>query len=69
MLYESSPDGTEISVLPKPMSPNWKVLRSRFELSCWVTTTVWAGAVAVASLVKSIRYGSAELPWTNSWAP
>ena len=42
-------------MLPKPMSPSWKVLQSRLGLSWSVTTTVAAGAVALDSLVKSMR--------------
>ena len=55
MLYDVRPAGTWTTVLPKPTSPSWNVLRSRLELSCSVTTTVAAGAVAVGSLVKSMR--------------
>ena len=54
VLKEVRPDGTLITVLPKPMLPSWKVLQSRFASSCWVTTTVWAGALALGLFSNSI---------------
>jgi hypothetical protein len=34
-------------VVPKPISPNWNVLQSRFGSNWSVILTVWAGAVAL----------------------
>jgi hypothetical protein len=52
VLKDVRPDGTGTTVVPKPKSPNWKVLQSRLGSSCSVTVTVWAGALAVASFSK-----------------
>jgi hypothetical protein len=54
VLYEVRPEGTLTTVFPKAMLPSWKVLQSRLESSCWVTTTVWAGAVAVGLFSNSM---------------
>jgi multidrug efflux pump subunit AcrB len=40
--------GTTSVHSPKWIAPNWKVLQSKPASSCWVTTTVWAVALAAA---------------------